>query len=83
MSGEDILKNCVQLNLSAVELRAHREAAAQFARALRYAADLPAARRAALLEAYSYECYLTDQPTEAIEARQAALAAWRQATATS
>ena len=37
----------------------HREAAAQFARALRYGAGLPADRRAELLERRSYECYLT------------------------
>ena len=38
----------------------HREAAAQFARALRYAHGLPRERRAELLERRSYECYLTD-----------------------
>ena len=44
----------------AAMLRPHREAAAQFARALRYAADLPRGRRAELLERRSYECYLTN-----------------------
>jgi DNA-binding CsgD family transcriptional regulator/tetratricopeptide (TPR) repeat protein len=46
---------------------AHREAAEQYARALRYAGELPAGERAALLEARSFECYLTDQMDTAIE----------------
>ncbi len=46
---------------------AHREAAEQYARALRYAGDLPADDRAGLLEARSHECYLTDQMDTAIE----------------
>ncbi len=59
----------------AAALGAHREAAAQYARALRHGpAD---GAHAALLEAYSYECYLTDQIDAAITARQAALAIWR------
>jgi DNA-binding CsgD family transcriptional regulator/tetratricopeptide (TPR) repeat protein len=62
----------------AVSVHAHREAAAQYARALRFAEGLPAARRGALLEARSYECYLTDQVQEAIDASQAALEIWRQ-----
>ena len=57
----------------AAEVGSHREAAAQFARALRHAADVEPARRAALLERRSYECYLTDRIADAIEARQAAL----------
>jgi transcriptional regulator with XRE-family HTH domain len=61
----------------AAALRAHREAAAQYARALRFSDALPPEQRAELLEARSYECYLTDQLAEAIEARQAALAVWR------
>jgi DNA-binding CsgD family transcriptional regulator/tetratricopeptide (TPR) repeat protein len=62
----------------AAALRAHREAAAQYARALRFADGLPLVERGALLEARSYECYLTDQVAEAIAASEAALAIWRQ-----
>lgn len=62
----------------AATLQAHREAAAQYARALRFADGLPLPERGALLEAYSYECYLTDQVAEAIAASQVALAIWRQ-----
>jgi DNA-binding CsgD family transcriptional regulator/tetratricopeptide (TPR) repeat protein len=54
-------------------LNAHREAAAQYARALRFADALPAAERARLLEARSLACYFNDQGQEAIAARQAAL----------
>ncbi len=45
---------------------AHREAAAQYARALRYGTELEPAARAALLERRSHECYIADQPGEAI-----------------
>jgi DNA-binding CsgD family transcriptional regulator/tetratricopeptide (TPR) repeat protein len=60
----------------AIGLRAHREAAAQYARALRSADAVPAEDRALLLEAHSYECYLTEQITEAIDSRRAALEIW-------
>jgi DNA-binding CsgD family transcriptional regulator/tetratricopeptide (TPR) repeat protein len=62
----------------ATALWAHREAAAQYARALRFADGLPPERRGALLQARSYECYVTDQMTDAIDAGRAALDAWRQ-----
>ena len=45
---------------------AYREAAAQYARALRFAADLPLAERAALLEGRARACYLADDQLEAI-----------------
>ncbi len=61
----------------AAALRSHREAAAQFARALRYAESLAPRRRAELLERRSYECYLTDRVPEALEARRAAMAEYR------
>jgi DNA-binding CsgD family transcriptional regulator/tetratricopeptide (TPR) repeat protein len=57
---------------------AHREAAAQYATALRYADQFPAERQAVLLEERAYECYLTSQMEEAVQARQAALRIWRQ-----
>jgi DNA-binding CsgD family transcriptional regulator len=63
----------------AAALRSHREAAAQFARALRCAGDVEPARRAALLERRSYECYLTDRIADAIEARRAAMGEHRAA----
>jgi DNA-binding CsgD family transcriptional regulator len=56
---------------------AHREAAAQYARALRYADALPAAERAELLERRSFECYLADQLRDAIAALEDALDCYR------
>ena len=46
---------------------AHREAAGQYARALRFGADLPPGDRADLLEGRSRACYLADDQTEAID----------------
>jgi DNA-binding CsgD family transcriptional regulator len=57
----------------AAAVGAHREAAAQYGRALRYAERLPLSERAALLERRSFECYLTDGHGEAITAMEAAL----------
>jgi DNA-binding CsgD family transcriptional regulator len=54
-------------------LGSHREAAAQFARALHFGAELPSARRTELLERRSYECYLTHDIPGAVEARRRAL----------
>lgn len=53
----------------AATLGAHREAAAHFKIALRYADSQPPETRADLLEAMSYECYLTDQLEAAFESR--------------
>jgi DNA-binding NarL/FixJ family response regulator len=61
----------------AAALSAHREAAAQYARALRFADRLPAAERARLYEGRSVACYMIDQGDEAVAARQAALDLWR------
>ncbi|HVW46195.1 MAG TPA: LuxR C-terminal-related transcriptional regulator, partial [Solirubrobacterales bacterium] len=58
----------------AASLGAHREAAAQYARALRCAAVLPPPELAELLELRATECFLTGELTEAIAAQEAALA---------
>jgi DNA-binding CsgD family transcriptional regulator/tetratricopeptide (TPR) repeat protein len=57
----------------AASLGAYREAAAQYARALRFGDRLPAAECAELLERRSHACYLTDQNDAAVEAIQDAL----------
>ncbi|HEY4036211.1 MAG TPA: AAA family ATPase, partial [Ktedonobacteraceae bacterium] len=57
---------------------AHREAAAQYATALRFADQFSLERQAELLEGRAYECYLTSQIEEAIQARQTALRIWQQ-----
>jgi DNA-binding CsgD family transcriptional regulator/ribosomal protein S18 acetylase RimI-like enzyme len=62
----------------AASLGAYREAAAQYARALRFGDRLPLARRAELLERRSYACYLADQNDAAVEAVEDALACRRQ-----
>jgi DNA-binding CsgD family transcriptional regulator/tetratricopeptide (TPR) repeat protein len=61
----------------AASIGAHRESAAQYARALRIGDALPADERAVLLEGRSYECYLTDQSQPSIEALQQAITHWR------
>jgi DNA-binding CsgD family transcriptional regulator/tetratricopeptide (TPR) repeat protein len=58
---------------NAAALGAHREAAVQFARALRFADGLPPRDVGELLERRAYECYLTDQVEEALAAQRAAL----------
>jgi DNA-binding CsgD family transcriptional regulator len=58
----------------AARLRAHREAAAHLASALRYVAELPRSRRVDLLERHAYECYLTSQPELAADSQRKALA---------
>ena len=65
-----VLRHAPAAGERAAALGAHREAAAQFARALRYADG----DRAGLLERRAYECYLTDDIQAAIEARREALA---------
>src|SRR5215216_2461265 len=57
----------------AASLGAYREAAAQYARALRFGDRLPAGECAELLERRSHACYLTDQNDAAVEAIQDAL----------
>jgi len=54
-------------------LGAHREAAAQYARALRFADGLPPAERAELLERHAYECFLIGQLEDALEAQEQAV----------
>jgi DNA-binding CsgD family transcriptional regulator len=62
----------------AASLGAYREAAAQYARALRFGDRLPGADRAELLERRSRACYLTDQNDAAVAAVAGALACRRQ-----
>jgi DNA-binding CsgD family transcriptional regulator len=57
---------------------AHREAASQYARALRFAAGLSVPMRAELLQRRADECYMTDQFEAAIGAQQGALDCQRQ-----
>ncbi|CAN5820510.1 AAA family ATPase [soil metagenome] len=52
---------------------AHREAAAQYARALRFGGGLPLEERAELLSRRANECFVADQYDDAIEAIEHAL----------
>jgi DNA-binding CsgD family transcriptional regulator/tetratricopeptide (TPR) repeat protein len=63
----------------AAELFSHREEAAQYARLLRVASDVPETERARLLEKYSFACYLSSQGDDAIDARREAIDIWRRA----
>jgi DNA-binding CsgD family transcriptional regulator/tetratricopeptide (TPR) repeat protein len=57
----------------AAAVGAHRQAAAHFATALRYAGELAPAERAALLEGFSYEQHLGGRIDDAVSARKEAL----------
>jgi DNA-binding CsgD family transcriptional regulator len=71
---EAVLRYAPAAGERAASVGAHREAAAQFARALRFAGGLDSRRRAELLERRSYECYLTNAMDDAIVARETAMA---------
>jgi DNA-binding CsgD family transcriptional regulator len=55
---------------------AHRQAAQQFARALKFA-TAPTAQRATLLDDYASECQLGGMVSDAIDARRSAVDLWR------
>ncbi|HZR40374.1 MAG TPA: LuxR C-terminal-related transcriptional regulator [Ktedonobacteraceae bacterium] len=57
---------------------AHREAAAHYATALSSANQFSHEQQAELLEGRAYECYLTSQMEEAVQAQESALRIWRQ-----
>jgi DNA-binding CsgD family transcriptional regulator len=56
---------------------AHREAAAHYQTALRYADQMAKAQQAAVLDALASEYYLTGQVEEALAPTESALALWR------
>ncbi|MDR7556386.1 MAG: LuxR C-terminal-related transcriptional regulator [Armatimonadota bacterium] len=62
----------------AASLGAHREAAAQFERALRFSAALSPQRHAELLEAYAEQCWITERLSESIAADTEAVRIWRE-----
>jgi ATP/maltotriose-dependent transcriptional regulator MalT len=72
-----VLEFAIPAAEQAAAMFAHHEAAAQYARALRFGDNLPAAERARLHEGRAVACYLSDQGEEAIAARQEALRLWR------
>ena len=76
--GDAVLRFAPAAAERAAAAGAHREAAAQYARALRFADGLAPAALAELLEHRSHECYVADQPFEASEDLQRALHCYRQ-----
>jgi DNA-binding CsgD family transcriptional regulator/tetratricopeptide (TPR) repeat protein len=76
--AEAVLRFAPKAAARAASLGAHREAAAQYARALRYGDRLQPVERAELLSRRAAACYLTDENDEAIEAQQAALECYRE-----
>ncbi|MEZ4565364.1 MAG: AAA family ATPase [Thermomicrobiales bacterium] len=72
-----VLEFAIPAAEQAAAMFAHHEAAAQFARALRFGDALPPEERARLFEGRSAACHLSDQGEEAIAARREALRIWR------
>lgn len=75
--GAAVLEYAPRAAQRAREVSAHRDAAAQLARTLRFADALPAAERANLWESYSWECAATDHWDEAIRADHELIRLWR------
>jgi DNA-binding CsgD family transcriptional regulator/tetratricopeptide (TPR) repeat protein len=76
--ADAVLKFAPAAGDRAAALGAHREAAAQYGRALRFGDRLSADGRAELLTRRSYECYLAGEFESANEAQQHALALWHE-----
>ncbi len=75
--AEQVLRFAPEAAKKAAERGAHREAVEQYQTALRFADRLDPAKRADLLEHLAYECLLTGQMPDAIQAGEDALALWR------
>ena len=75
--GEAVLRFAPEAAKRAAIVGAHLEAAAHYQTALRYADQLDLAEHAQLLENRAYECYVTSQIAEAVQARLEALEIWR------
>jgi DNA-binding CsgD family transcriptional regulator/tetratricopeptide (TPR) repeat protein len=73
-----VLRFASEAARQAAAVGAHRESAAQYSRALRFAQTLTAPERAELLHARAYECKLTDEIDEAVAAAREALALRRE-----
>ncbi len=68
--GGAVLKYGVMASEAAVSLSAHRQAAAQYQRVLRFADGQPPGERARLLLSYAEQCAIIDNLDEAIDAYQ-------------
>lgn len=77
-NGQAVLELAPSAALRASSLGAHREAAAQYERALRFADDIEPRSRAALLMGHSFECYVTAQEEGNIGSIEAAIECYRE-----
>ncbi len=75
--GDAVLRFAPAAAERAAAAGAHREAAAQYARALRFADGLGPAEHAELLRHRSHQCYMADHPDDAAEDLQRALEYYR------
>ena len=76
--GQAALRYASAAARRAAALASHREAATQFERALRFAGQAEPATVASLYDGFAYEASLLDRWQEAADARERALALWRQ-----
>ncbi len=72
-----VLRFAPEAAKQASDLGAHRESAAQYSRALRFAGSSEPMFRAQLLQSWSYECMMTDRIDESLNALRAAIALHR------
>ena len=77
--ADAVLRHAPSAAREAAALGAHREAHAQFARALPYLGRLPDAEHTDLLAGYAYECELVDRHGDARDAWRTAIERWRAA----
>ena len=77
--GAAVLEHAQRAAERASQLGGHREAAEQYARALRFSDGLPPESVAVLLERRAYECYLTERIEDALAAQREALELYRAA----
>jgi DNA-binding CsgD family transcriptional regulator len=75
--AEAVLEFAPAAGHRAASVGAHREAAALFGEALRYADTLRPAERAELLRRFAHECYLTDRIDDAVRALEDAATCYR------
>jgi DNA-binding NarL/FixJ family response regulator len=76
--GPAVLRHALPAARTAADLGAHRESTAQYERVLRFEDGLDAAQRAAVYEQLAGQCGLIDAWGRAVEAREQALAFWKQ-----
>ena len=72
-----VLEYALRAARRAAVLGAHREAVAQYERALRFAGGIAPAERAVLLDEYTAELLVVNRSADALEASTDAVASWR------